>query len=487
MEKRHFMRINKILLITHSVATIFILFGLVSQLTMSDLPPANSIVPAVIAIIAIIGSVIMFLRFREQNLYPRYVAVAFSVAYAAMMLSIDTNTTYPYLIPILVILVLSLDRISVYIGSAVFLIMNVVKIAMMVIGAEDILLVMETISVEAIITILVSMGSILGVSNLTVFFKESIEEVTTAAGKNEKIYQQIIHVAEDVNEDITAADEMINQVEKALESMDLSMSDIAEGISGNTKAISQQTEQTRAIKEIIDNTNEQAKSIMNMANDTKGIVSHGEQAMSTLTKHVKTAIDYSGQMKVSAIRLQEKSDQVRSITDMILSISSQTNLLALNASIEAARAGEAGKGFAVVADEIRNLAEQTKNATENITAILDELASDATEVVDKVEKNVILAEEENKYAANAEEEFGNIKKMIETLYSDISKMADLMADVTMANDNIMDSVSALSASSEEITASMHEAASTSAQNVEVVSGFMKRMKGISEKIEKLHQ
>lgn len=487
MERKHFMRTNKILLITHAVATLFILFGLVSQLTMSDLPPANSIVPAVIAIIAIIGSVIMFLRFREQNLYPRYVAVAFSVAYAAMMLSTGTNTTYPYLIPILVILVLSLDRISVYIGSAVFLVMNVAKIAMMISGAEDIMLVMEMISVEAIITILVSLGAILGVSNLTVFFRESIEEVTTAAGQNEKMYQQIIHVAEDVNEDITAADEMINQVEKALASMDISMSDIAEGISGNTEAISQQTEQTRAIKGIIDDTNEQAKSIMNMANDTKDIVSHGEQAMSTLTQHVKTAIDYSGQMKSSAIRLQEKSNQVRSITDMILSISSQTNLLALNASIEAARAGEAGRGFAVVADEIRNLAEQTKNATEDITAILDELASDATEVVDKVEKNVILAEEENKYASNAEEEFGNIKKMIETLYSDISKMADLMADVTMANDNIMDSVSALSSSSEEITASMHEAASTSAKNVEVVSSFMKRMKGISEKIEKLHQ
>lgn len=487
MEKRHFMRTGKILFITHVVATVFILIGLFSQLTMSDLSPLSSIIPAVIAVAALIGSIVMYLRFREQKLYPRYVAVAFSVAYAAMMLSTATNTTYPYMIPILIILVLSLDRTSVYIGSAVFLVMNFAKVAMIVIGAEDIMLVMETISVEVIITILVSLGSILGVSNITAFHRESIEEVTAAAGQNEKIYQQIIHVAEDVNEDLTAADEMINQVEKALESMDISMSDIAEGVSGNTQAIAQQTEQTRAIKEIIDNTNEQTKSILNMANDTKDIVSHGEQALSTLTQHVKTAIDYSGQMKVSALRLQERSDQVRSITDMILSISSQTNLLALNASIEAARAGEAGKGFAVVADEIRHLAEQTKNATENITAILDELASDATEVVDKVEKNVILAGEENKYAANAEKEFGNIKKMIETLYNDIGTMADLMTDVTMANDNIMDSVSALSASSEEITASMHEAASTSAKNVEVVSGFMKRMKGISEKIERLHK
>ncbi|MCH5345228.1 MAG: hypothetical protein J1E64_14445 [Acetatifactor sp.] len=487
MEKRHFLRIGKILFITHLVSTIFIMIGLISQLTMSDLPPINSIVPAVVAIIVLIGSIVMFISFRAQKLYPRYVAVAFSVVYVTMMFSSNTNTTYPYMIPILIILVLSLDRVSVYIGSGVFLFINLVKIGMMASGAEDIMLVMETISVEAIITILVSLGSILGVNNITLFYRESIEEVTTAAKENEKMFQQIIDVAEDVNEDITAADQMLSQVEGAMDSMSLSMNDIAKGVSYNTEAIAQQTEQTRAIKEIIDSTNEQTKSLLSMANETKGLVIHGEQAMSTLTQHVKTAIDYSGQMKTSAIRLQDKSNQVRNITDMILSISSQTNLLALNASIEAARAGEAGRGFAVVADEIRNLAEQTKNATEDITSILDELASDASEVVGKVEENVTLAEEENKYAANAEEEFGNIKRMMETLYSDISLMAESMSNVTTANDHIMDSVSTLSASSEEITASTAEAASASASNVEIVASFTKRMKGISEKIEKLHR
>jgi methyl-accepting chemotaxis protein len=71
--------------------------------------------------------------------------------------------------------------------------------------------------------------------------------------------------------------------------------------------------------------------------------------------------------------LSEQTQQIGEITATVNDIASQSNLLALNASVEAARAGEHGKGFAVVAVEVRNLAEQSKQATAQVKSILNEI------------------------------------------------------------------------------------------------------------------
>jgi methyl-accepting chemotaxis protein len=176
-------------------------------------------------------------------------------------------------------------------------------------------------------------------------------------------------------------------------------------------------------------------------------------------------------MKESAANLQEKSVEVRNITDMILNISSQTNLLALNASIEAARAGEAGRGFAVVADEIRQLAEQTKSATEKITAILDELAEDADDVVEKVEGTVNLSNAQKEYAQDAKGKFEQVEEQMQALHDEIVGMSELMVKIKASNNVIVDSVSTISATGEEMSASTTEITSLSENNVALVNKF----------------
>jgi methyl-accepting chemotaxis protein len=80
-------------------------------------------------------------------------------------------------------------------------------------------------------------------------------------------------------------------------------------------------------------------------------------------------------------RLAESSAKVGDVVKVINSIAEQTNLLALNATIEAARAGEAGRGFAVVAGEVKDLAQETAKATDNVSTLIGAIQNDAGSVV----------------------------------------------------------------------------------------------------------
>ena len=83
----------------------------------------------------------------------------------------------------------------------------------------------------------------------------------------------------------------------------------------------------------------------------------------------------------SIVRMSDQSQAIGEITSVVNDLTEQSNLLAVNAAIEAAKAGEQGKGFAVVAQEIRNLAEQSKQATGQVRTILTEIQKSTTTAV----------------------------------------------------------------------------------------------------------
>lgn len=111
-------------------------------------------------------------------------------------------------------------------------------------------------------------------------------------------------------------------------------------------------------------------------------------------------------------RLNQRTNEVGHVLEVISNIAEQTNLLALNAAIEAARAGEAGRGFAVVADEIRTLAIRTHDSTDEIKKTIEQLQSDAHEAVDAMDASSQVAESRAQQVQEVGETLKNIANHI---------------------------------------------------------------------------
>ena len=487
MKEKHLSRTNGMIMLVHGVTAVFVLIGLMSQLSMSDLPPANSIIPLAVNILVFAAGLFVFLKNRAGVIYGRYVGIAFSAVYFSMMVLSESGSTFPYMIPFLLVLVFTLDRIAVRISSILFIVTNLIRVAMTVVGAANPTDVIENVMIEIIISILTFIAANKGIDLINRFFEESAAEITAGMEQNMEVSKRIVEVAKNVEQH---AEEMAGDLEKITEStqtMSESMGNISIGITNTAEAISQQTQQTQEVQDIVDNTNSRTRAIVAITEEAKKALESGTDSLNTLFKSVEEAIRVNGQMQEASAQLKEKSDEARGITSIILGISSQTNLLALNASIEAARAGEQGRGFAVVADEIRNLAEQTRQETENITNLIDALSANAQTVTDRVGISVKMSDQENAAAREASERFEEIKGKINTLARHIAEVDEMMNSLMASNNVIVDSVNTLSATSEEISASTQEAYTISDKNVELVKNFSNAMESILAEVQELHK
>lgn len=220
--------------------------------------------------------------------------------------------------------------------------------------------------------------------------------------KNKGVYKDMKHMAENLSHMLRAITEDV----QTLTTSSTQLSAISEQITTNSGQTTERSNNVAAsAEEMATNMNSVAAATEQTSASIQMIVAAAEEMSATIneisantakgSETTSRAVETAKQVSLKVDALGNAAIEISKVTDTIADISEQTNLLALNATIEAARAGEAGKGFAVVAGEIKALAQQTADATKEISKKISGVQATTNESVAAIETIVKIINEVN--------------------------------------------------------------------------------------------
>ena len=307
-----------------------------------------------------------------------------------------------------------------------------------------------------------------------------IRNIMTSNSENQDLTNTIdINSTDEIGQVATAFNKLLEhfsnslgQVNEAVSQLNNRSSSISSSAEKTSAAANQQRSETESVAESTTQLEQSAEVVGETASNVAEASSKADsdatqgaetthQAIQGILKLV-TRIENASEVISS---LDEQSEGIGSVLDVIKGIAEQTNLLALNAAIEAARAGEQGRGFAVVADEVRTLATRSHESTQQIELIIEKLQSGAKQAVEVMHQAKQEAEERKNEVESADNTLKLIVQRISEIHSmnmDMNQTVEHQTEITKQVQNNIFNITRLS----ESTAS--DAQQTSVQSDEIV-------------------
>lgn len=320
-------------------------------------------------------------------------------------------------------------------------------------------------------------------------FIEKLQLIMINISTNAKQLDSAVQVVQD---QISVSDGNVNDISATMEEISASMQEVSatisivnNGVSNVAESITSVLTQTKEGEQLTDEIEKRAHQLRIEA------VSGKENTVSMLTE-IQTQL-------TSSINNSKEAEKIRDLTSDILNVSTQTNLLALNASIEAARAGEAGKGFSVVADEIRELADHSKQAANNIielsdmiTASISTLSTNSQDMMKFIDQAILrdydlfvgVTDSYQSDANSTKDLINNVVTNITYLNDAIVKMNEGIDGITLAVEESAKGVEHVTGNVENLASAISQVATDASEN-KLVSDSLQSEVSVFKNIEEV--
>lgn len=323
---------------------------------------------------------------------------------------------------------------------------------------------------------LVSQGN-LEVNQVVNSLNNAIGSLRTLFANINEQAQSLARASNELSEASNDSGKAAAEVARAVESMAIASAKEANQIS---QTVTNVTQLERLVQKVSRDSMEIAASSKQVASSAK----NGQKISDDVASEIGNIYSITKEISLVITELNQSSEQIQRITKLIGDIAEKTTLLALNAAIEAARAGEHGKGFSVVAKETGKLAEQTKQASNEIAGLIQEMLNRSIHAVNVIEKGVARVEAGKTLTTEAAVTFSTIFKQLETTLTKINEVAQSAQEMAKHNEQVVKAISAVAtlsqegaATTQEISATMEEQ-TASAEEVAVQAGNLSKIAAV---------
>ncbi|VAX14227.1 Methyl-accepting chemotaxis sensor/transducer protein, partial [hydrothermal vent metagenome] len=285
-----------------------------------------------------------------------------------------------------------------------------------------------------------------GFNRMALSFNEVISKLSASAEQVAASSEELSAVTSQTGQTINEQQAQTEQVATAMNEMNATVQEVAKNIDDTASAANGANQETRAGRQVVD---EAVTAIQGLA----GEIESAAQVIQTV---------------------EQDSDSISTVLDVIRGIAEQTNLLALNAAIEAARAGDQGRGFAVVADEVRTLAGRTQDATEEINSMIERLQSGSKKAVTVMNSSREQAQAVVEKAQHA----GESLKVIATSVEKINDMSSQIASAAEEQHAVTEEINQNIVSISNMATQTSEGASQTSQSSEELARLATELQAI---------